>query len=421
MGLTIPVLIVLAAFALFVGCYSSYKGGLLDEVMRILCDILMAFPLIVIAMALVSAVDNSVASVIIAIGISMLAWFLRMVRSYAKTECGKEYIEAARIAGASGLRIVLRHLIPNVFPQFVVYFTTWIATAIMSVSSFAFLGVGLIAGTPEWGAMLNEARNSVYSNPALLIYPGICLIVCCAGFNLLGEGLRDAIGKEDDNALVQPGQKVAIVGPTGAGKTTMVKLLLRFYDVNSGAIYVDGHDVRDFNRNELREMFGMVLQDTWLFNGTVMENIRYGRLDATDEEVIEAAKAAHVHHFIQTLPDGYQMVLNEEASNVSQGQKQLLTIARAILADPKILILDEATSSVDTRTEIRIQKAMDNLMRGRTSFIIAHRLSTIRDADLILVMRDGDIVEQGKHEELLAAGGFYANLYNAQFEQAEAG
>lgn len=231
----------------------------------------------------------------------------------------------------------------------------------------------------------------------------------------------DKIIIKDFNALVQPGQKVAIVGPTGAGKTTMVKLLLRFYDVNRGAIYVDGHDVRDFNRNELREMFGMVLQDTWLFNGTVMENIRYGRLDATDEEVIEAAKAAHVHHFIQTLPDGYQMVLNEEASNVSQGQKQLLTIARAILADPKILILDEATSSVDTRTEIRIQKAMDNLMRGRTSFIIAHRLSTIRDADLILVMRDGDIVEQGKHEELLAAGGFYANLYNAQFEQAEAG
>ena len=203
MGLTIPVLIVLAAFALFVGCYSSYKGGLLDEVMRILCDILMAFPLIVIAMALVSAVDNSVASVIIAIGISMLAWFLRMVRSYAKTECGKEYIEAARISGASGLRIVLRHLIPNVFPQFVVYFTTGIAMAIMSVSSFAFLGVGLIAGTPEWGAMLNEALYfpillSVDSNPALLIYPGICLIVCCAGFNLLGEGLRDAIGKEDD-------------------------------------------------------------------------------------------------------------------------------------------------------------------------------------------------------------------------------
>ena len=226
---------------------------------------------------------------------------------------------------------------------------------------------------------------------------------------------------KDFNALVQPGQKVAIVGPTGAGKTTMVKLLLRFYDVSGGAIYVDGHDVRDFNRSELREMFGMVLQDTWLFNGTVMENIRYGHLDATDEEVIEAAKAAHVHHFIQTLPDGYQMVLNEEASNVSQGQKQLLTIARAILADPKILILDEATSSVDTRTELLIQKAMDNLMQGRTSFIIAHRLSTIRDADIILVMRDGDIVEQGTHEQLLAAGGFYASLYNAQFDQAEAG
>ena len=198
MGLSIPVLVFLAAIALLVGCYSSYKGGVLDEVMRILCDILMAFPLIVIAMALVSAVDNSVASVMIAIGVSMLAWFLRMVRSYAKTECGKEYIEAARISGASSLRIVLQHLLPNVFPQFVVYFTTGIATAIMSVSSFAFLGVGLIAGTPEWGAMLNEARNSVYSNPVLLIYPGICLIVCCAGFNLLGEGLRDAIGKEDD-------------------------------------------------------------------------------------------------------------------------------------------------------------------------------------------------------------------------------
>lgn len=198
MALTIPALIVVAAFALFVGCYTSYKDGLLDEVMRILCDILMAFPLIVVAMALVSAVDNSVISIIIAIGISMLAWFLRMVRSYAKTECGKEYIEAARISGSSGLRIVPRHLIPNVFPQFVVYFTTGIATAIMSVSSFAFLGVGLIAGTLEWGAMLGEARNSVYSNPALLIYPGICLIACCAGFNLLGEGLRDAIGKEDD-------------------------------------------------------------------------------------------------------------------------------------------------------------------------------------------------------------------------------
>ena len=216
----------------------------------------------------------------------------------------------------------------------------------------------------------------------------------------------------DFSAHVEPGQKIAIVGPTGAGKTTMVKLLMRFYDVNEGSIKLDGHDVREFNRRELRDAFGMVLQDTWLFKGTIMENIRYGRLDATDEEVIAAAKAAHAHHFIQILPGGYQMELNEDASNVSQGQKQLLTIARAILADNKILILDEATSSVDTRTEIEIQKAMDNLMKGRTSFVIAHRLSTIRDADLILVMKDGDIIEQGKHEELLAAGGFYANLYN---------
>ena len=222
----------------------------------------------------------------------------------------------------------------------------------------------------------------------------------------------------DFNAKVEPGQKIAIVGPTGAGKTTMIKLLMRFYDVNSGAIKVDGHNLKDFNRSELRQMFGMVLQDTWLFNGRIEENIRYGKLDASHEEVVEAAKAAHVHRFVQTLPGGYNMVLNEEASNVSQGQKQLLTIARAILADPKILILDEATSSVDTRTEVRIQKAMDNLMKGRTSFIIAHRLSTIRDADLILVMRDGDIVEQGTHEELLAQNGFYAELYNSQFEKS---
>ena len=227
----------------------------------------------------------------------------------------------------------------------------------------------------------------------------------------------DKIVIHDFNAQVREGQKVAIVGPTGAGKTTMVKLLMRFYDVNGGSIKIDGHDLRDFNRNELREMFGMVLQDTWLFHGTIMENIRYGRLDATDEEVIQAAKAAHVDHFIRTLPGGYNMELNEEATNVSQGQKQLLTIARAILADPKILILDEATSSVDTRTEERIQKAMDNLMRGRTSFIIAHRLSTIRDADMILVMRDGDIVEQRTHEELMAKGGFYAQLYNSQFSK----
>ena len=229
----------------------------------------------------------------------------------------------------------------------------------------------------------------------------------------------DKIIINDFSAKVEEGQKIAIVGPTGAGKTTMIKLLMRFYDVNSGAIKVDGHDVKDFNRSELRQMFGMVLQDTWLFHGTIMENIRYGRLDATDEEVIQAAKAAHVHRFVQTLPGGYNMELNEEASNVSQGQKQLLTIARAILADPKILILDEATSSVDTRTEVLIQKAMDNLMKGRTSFIIAHRLSTIRDADLILVMREGDIVEQGTHEELLAKGGFYADLYNSQFESTD--
>lgn len=227
----------------------------------------------------------------------------------------------------------------------------------------------------------------------------------------------DQIIIRDFSAHVIPGQKIAIVGPTGAGKTTMVKLLMRFYDVTGGAIQVDGHDIRDFNRQELRDAFGMVLQDTWLFKGSIMENIRYGRLDATDEEVIEAAKAAHAHHFIQTLPGGYQMELNEDASNVSQGQKQLLTIARAILADNPILILDEATSSVDTRTEVRIQKALDNLMRGRTSFIIAHRLSTIRNADLILVMKDGDIIEQGTHEQLLVQKGFYADLYNSQFEE----
>ena len=222
----------------------------------------------------------------------------------------------------------------------------------------------------------------------------------------------------DFSAHVEPGQKIAIVGPTGAGKTTMVKLLMRFYDVDRGSIRLNDRDIRDFNRRDLRDAFGMVLQDTWLFKGTIMENIRYGRLDATDEEVIAAAKAARAHHFIQTLPGGYQMELNEDASNVSQGQKQLLTIARAILADNKILILDEATSSVDTRTEIEIQMAMDNLMKGRTSFVIAHRLSTIRNADLILVMKDGDIIEQGDHDTLLAANGFYANLYNSQFEEA---
>lgn len=224
----------------------------------------------------------------------------------------------------------------------------------------------------------------------------------------------------DFSASIKPGQKIAIVGPTGAGKTTIVKLLMRFYDVNSGSIFIDGNEIKDFKRNDLRSMFGMVLQDTWLYNGTIMENIRYGRLEASDEEVINAAKAAHVDSFVHNLPNGYNMVLNEEATNVSQGQKQLITIARAILADPRILILDEATSSVDTRTEIQIQKAMDNLMKNRTSFIIAHRLSTIRDADLILVMNHGDIVEQGNHKELLENQGFYANLYNSQFERNQA-
>lgn len=225
---------------------------------------------------------------------------------------------------------------------------------------------------------------------------------------------------KDFSADVKAGQKVAIVGPTGAGKTTLVKLLMRFHDIDSGDIFVDGHNVKDFTKEDLRREFGMVLQDTWLFNGTIMENIRYGRLDATDEEVIAAAKAAQVDHFIRTLPGGYQMQLNEEATNVSQGQKQLLTIARAILSDARIMILDEATSSVDTRTEMMIQKAMDNLLAGRTSFVIAHRLSTIKNADLILCLKDGDIVEQGTHEELMEKNGFYANLYNSQFEKISA-
>ena len=226
----------------------------------------------------------------------------------------------------------------------------------------------------------------------------------------------DNIIVNDFNAHVKAGQQVAIVGPTGAGKTTMVKLLMRFYDVNSGEIKLDGHNLMDYNRNELRNAFGMVLQDTWLFKGSIMENIRYGRLDATDEEVIAAAKSAHAHHFIKTLPGGYDFELNEEASNVSAGQRQLLTIARAILADNPVMILDEATSSVDTRTEHRIQRAMDNLMKGRTSFVIAHRLSTIKNADIILVMKDGDIIEQGTHDELMKKNGFYADLYNSQFD-----
>ena len=242
------------------------------------------------------------------------------------------------------------------------------------------------------------------------------------GMKLLNtEGMDDKDKKilNKINIHAKKGETIAIVGPTGAGKTTIIKLLMRFYDVNSGAIYVDGKNIKDYNRQELRSHFGMVLQDTWLFSGSIKDNIKYGKLDATDEQVKQAAKAAHVDHFIKTLPSGYDMVLNEEASNVSQGQKQLLTIARAILADPEILILDEATSSVDTRTEVLIQKAMDNLMENRTSFIIAHRLSTIRNADLILVMKDGDIIEQGTHEELLAQDGFYTNLYNSQFDNDE--
>jgi ATP-binding cassette subfamily B protein len=262
---------------------------------------------------------------------------------------------------------------------------------------------------------LNEAEEvSETSNP---IQPGF--VKGEVEFRHVHFGYSpDKVVINDFSARVHPGQRIAIVGPTGAGKTTMVKLLMRFYDVNNGSILVDGHNIHDFTRYDLRKIFGMVLQDTWLFNGTIMENIRYGRPEASDKEVIAAAKSAHVDHFIHTLPGGYNMVLNEEASNVSQGQKQLLTIARAILADPRILILDEATSSVDTRTEVLIQRAMATLMQGRTSFVIAHRLSTIRDADLIMVMRDGDIVEQGQHEELLAKHGFYAELYNSQFESA---
>jgi ATP-binding cassette, subfamily B, multidrug efflux pump len=264
-------------------------------------------------------------------------------------------------------------------------------------------------------AFLNEEEEVPETeNPVVLAN-----VEGCVDFQHVNFGYNpDKIIIKDFTTEIKPGQRVAIVGPTGAGKTTIVKLLMRFYDVNSGAILIDGHNIKDFTRRDLRKMFGMVLQDTWLYNGTIMENIRYGRPGASDADVIAAAKAAHVDHFVHTLPDGYNMVLNEEASNVSSGQKQLLTIARAVLADPRILILDEATSSVDTRTEVLIQRAMNNLMKNRTSFIIAHRLSTIRDADLILVMRDGDIVEQGTHVELLARGGFYADLYNSQFEKA---
>lgn len=285
-------------------------------------------------------------------------------------------------------------------------------TAAAAERVFEFLGEP--EETKEAADALSVNRNNAASDTATLVH-----IDGTVSFDHVSFGYdpqKPVI--HDFTALIHPGQKIAIVGPTGAGKTTLVKLLMRFYDVNRGAITVDGHDIRAFQRNELRSLFGMVLQDTWLFNGTIADNIRYGKLDATDAEIKAAAKAAQVDHFVRTLPDGYHMMLNEEADNISQGQKQLLTIARAILADPKILILDEATSSVDTRTEVLIQKAMDNLMSGRTSFIIAHRLSTIRNADLILVINEGDIVEQGTHAQLLAQNGFYAGLYNSQFETA---
>lgn len=323
------------------------------------------------------------------------------------------YAAVALSGGLLAIRGVITIGDIQAFIQYVRNFTSpiqQIAQVISQVQSMA-------AASERVFAFLNEEEeDQTAEHPA-----DVGAITGAVTFDHVSFGYQpDQTIIHDFCAKVAPGAKIAIVGPTGAGKTTMVKLLMRFYDVRSGAICLDGHDVREFNRRELRDAFGMVLQDTWLFHGTIMENIRYGRLDATDEEVIEAAKAAHADHFIKTLPGGYQMELNEDASNVSQGQKQLLTIARAILADNKILILDEATSSVDTRTEVAIQKAMDNLMRGRTSFVIAHRLSTIRDADMILVMKDGDIVEQGNHRELLAANGFYANLYNSQFEDVVA-
>ncbi|WP_099204498.1 ABC transporter ATP-binding protein [Scatolibacter rhodanostii] len=294
--------------------------------------------------------------------------------------------------------------ISNVFQQ----------TAAAAERVFEFLGEP--EETPEAAHALVVNEDKKASNPAAFvpIEGNVTFQNVEFGYN------PDKVIIHNFSAAVKRGQKIAIVGPTGAGKTTIVKLLMRFYDINKGSIMIDGHDIKDFKRDELRSLFGMVLQDTWLFNGTIRENIRYGKLTATDEEVKEAAKAAQVDHFVRTLPDGYNMILNEEASNISQGQKQLLTIARAILANPNILILDEATSSVDTRTEILIQKAMDNLMRGRTSFIIAHRLSTIRNADLILCMKDGDIVEQGSHDDLIEKDGFYANLYNSQFDTESA-
>lgn len=319
------------------------------------------------------------------------------------------YVAVAVVGGF----LVINHTIEigdiQSFIQYVRSFTQPIAQLAQVSNMFQ----SMVAAAERVFELLDEPEEELYvKNPVKLDN-----VEGNVTFDHVSFGYKpDKIIIHDFSCEVKPGQTVAIVGPTGAGKTTMVKLLMRFYDANTGSIKVDGHDIKDFNRYDLRDNFGMVLQDTWLFKGTIMENIRYGRLDATDEEVIAAAKAAHAHHFIKTLPDGYQMELNEDASNVSQGQKQLLTIARAILADKKILILDEATSSVDTRTESRIQKAMANLMRGRTSFVIAHRLSTIKDADMILVMKDGDIIEQGNHEELIAKNGFYASLYNSQFE-----
>ncbi|WP_434509577.1 ABC transporter ATP-binding protein [Desulfitobacterium sp. AusDCA] len=321
------------------------------------------------------------------------------------------YVVVAILGGYLAIKNAIQVGDIQAFIQYVRSFTQ----PIMQVAQVTNMLQSTAAASERVFEFLEEAEEQqLVENPAVLdgLEGNVTFDHVAFGYN------PEQLIIHDFSTSVQSGQKVAIVGPTGAGKTTLVKLLMRFYDVNKGSIRLDNHDLREFNRNELRDMFGMVLQDTWLFNGTIMENIRYGRLEATDEEVIAAAKAAHAHHFIMTLPDGYNMVLDEESSNISQGQKQLLTIARAILADNKILILDEATSSVDTRTEVLIQKAMDNLMQGRTSFVIAHRLSTIKNADLILCLKDGDIIEQGTHDELMAKGGFYANLYNSQFEKA---
>ncbi len=320
------------------------------------------------------------------------------------------YVAVAVVGGMLAIRSVIEVGEIQSFIQYVRQFTQPIA----QVAQVSNMLQATAAAAERVFEFLEEEEETPVEQPA-----EIAKMEGSVSFEHVKFGYeKEKIIIHDFNCEVKPGQMVAIVGPTGAGKTTMVKLLMRFYDVLGGSIRVDGNDLRQFDRSKLRENFGMVLQDTWLFKGTIMENIRYGRLDATDEEVIAAAKAAHAHRFISTLPGGYQMELNEDASNVSQGQKQLLTIARAILADNPILILDEATSSVDTRTEERIQKAMNNLMKGRTSFVIAHRLSTIKDADLILVMRDGDIIEQGDHKTLLAEGGFYAELYNSQFDVA---